>query len=346
MTNDVLEWLKQLVAIPRTSRNETDAADFLFALMQELGLEPQRHKNNIWCVRPGYDAARPTLLLNAHIDTVKPNPAWTRDPFTPTLEGDVLYGLGTNDDGASLVTLLQTFRTLPPQSYNIVFLASAEEEVGGKDGVSAVLPLLPLITVGLVGEPTGMQPAIAEKGLMVIDVTEEGRAGHAARDEGDNAIYHAVDDIMAVRNMHFDRVSPLLGAVKATVTVINAGSQHNVIPAECTMTIDVRSNELYTNQELLEIIQSQLRGRCVARSTRLQSSRIDPQHPLVQRAVALGLTPFGSPTLSDQSLMPFPTMKMGPGQSARSHTADEHILIPELGEAIKTYISLLDGLSL
>lgn len=343
---DAVEWLKTLVATPRTSRDETLAADYLESVLGTLGLNPQRHRNNLWCIRPDYDASRPTLLLNAHIDTVKPNPAWTRDPFTPTLEGDTLYGIGTNDDGASLVTLLQTFRTLPPQNYNMVFMASSEEEVGGKDGVSAALPLLPPITLGLVGEPTAMQPAIAEKGLMVIDVTESGRAGHAARDEGDNAIYHAVDDIQAVRSMVFDRVSPLLGAVKATVTIINAGTQHNVIPAECTMTIDVRSNELYSNEELLDIFRQRLKGQCHARSTRLQSSSIDPQNPLVSRAAAMGLKPFGSPTLSDQALMPFPTMKMGPGHSSRSHTADEHILISELREAIDTYHRLLNGLIL
>lgn len=346
ITSEAVAWLQHLVGIPRTSRNESKAADYLYSILEGLALQPRRHNNNLWCIRPGYDTQRPTLLLNAHIDTVKPNPAWTRDPFIPTLEGDRLYGLGTNDDGASLVSLLQVFRHLPPQRYNIVFLASAEEEVGGRDGVSSVLPLLPPVTVGLVGEPTGMQPAIAEKGLMVIDVTESGRAGHAARDEGDNAIYHAVDDIMAIRDMRFDRVSPLLGSAKATVTIIGAGSQHNVIPAECSMTIDVRSNELYSNEELLEIIQSRLQGQCRARSTRLQSSRIEQSHPLVQRALQLSLQPFGSPTLSDQSLMPFPTMKMGPGQSSRSHTADEYILVSEIEDAIALYMKLLDGLAL
>ena len=346
-TFDAVQWLQQLVATPRVSRDETSAADFLEDVMCSLDLDTQRSGNNLWSIRPDYDEARPTLLLNAHIDTVKPHPSWTRDPFAPTIEDGRLYGLGTNDDGASLVSLLQVFRLLPQgQAYNLIFLASAEEEVGGANGVSSVLPLLPRIDVGLVGEPTSMQPAVAEKGLLVIDVTEHGVAGHAARNEGDNALYHAVDDIQRIRQLDFGEPSPLLGPVKATVTICNCGTQHNVIPAECTFTIDVRSNELHSNEELLALISSQLQGDCHARSTRLQSSSIAMTHPLVQRAVAQGRTPFGSPTLSDQSLMRFPTMKMGPGDSRRSHTADEYIEIAEIEDAIAVYLNLLDGLRL
>lgn len=342
-----LELLKELVRIPRISRQETEACNLLCSFMTDTcGLEIQREGCNVWSIAPAYQANRPTLLLNAHIDTVKPVAGWVHDPHTPTEEGGKLYGLGSNDDGASLVSLLQVFRILSsrPQTYNLVFLASAEEEVSGKGGVESVLPLLPPIDVALVGEPTGMQPAIAEKGLMVLDVTAHGKAGHAARNEGDNAIYHAVDDIAWFRNHHWGRESALLGPVKMTVTIINAGSQHNVIPDQCTFTVDVRSNELYRNEELFDEIQKQVKSDVKARSFRLGSSHIDPQHPLVQRAVALGRTPFGSPTLSDQALMPFPTLKMGPGESTRSHTADEYILLDEIPQAIDLYLKLLDGL--
>ncbi|MBP5770354.1 MAG: M20 family metallo-hydrolase [Bacteroidaceae bacterium] len=355
LSAEATDLLKQLVATPRTSRHETDAADILARFMEEKGLFPHREANNIWCIAEGYDPNRPTLLLNAHIDTVKPVAAWTRDPFRPTLEGDRLYGLGTNDDGASLVCLLQTFRAMAmrPQSYNLVFLASAEEEVSGQDGLSRALPLLPHIDVALVGEPTGMQPAVAEKGLMVLDVTATGKAGHAAREEGVNAIYLALDDINWFRNYRFPLVSSLLGPVKMSVTVIQAGTQHNVVPDCCTFTVDVRSNECYSNEEIYQHICAAVKGQVKARSFRLNSSRIDVAHPLVQRAILLGptadgkpRTPFGSPTLSDQALMPWPSMKMGPGDSARSHTADEYICIREIRAAIADYSQMLDGLQL
>lgn len=342
------ELLKQLIATPRTSRNEEQAANLLQQHMQSCGLSPQRHGNNLWELAPGYDAERPTLLLNAHIDTVKPVSAWTRDPFTPQLEGDHLYGLGSNDDGASLVSLLAVYRQLrdTQQSYNLIFVASAEEEVSGQNGISSVLPLLPPITVGLVGEPTGMQPAIAEKGLMVLDCTAHGKAGHAARNEGDNAIYHALEDIQWIQNYQFPDHTDLLGPVKMTTTIINAGTQHNVIPDTCTFTVDVRSNECYSNEDIYNKVRASIQSDVKARSFRLNSSRIDVQSPLVQRAIALGKVPFGSPTLSDQALMSFPTMKMGPGDSRRSHTADEFILLSEIDDAITTYRSLLDGLLL
>lgn len=348
MQTSCQDLLMRLIATPRTSRNEGDAADMLQAHLADLGLQPRREANNLWCVAPGHDDARPTLLLNAHIDTVRPAASWQRDPFSPTLEGDRLYGLGSNDDGASLVCLLEAFRTMcaRERTYNMVWLASAEEEVSGRDGVERALPQLPRIDVALVGEPTGMQPAVAEKGLMVLDCVAHGRAGHAARDEGDNAIYHAVDDIQRLRHLTLPRQSALLGPVRLTTTIVSAGTQHNVVPDECRFTVDVRSNECYTNAELLDIVRATIGADVTPRSTRLSSSRIDLDHPLVRRAVALGRTPFGSPTLSDQALMPFPSMKMGPGQSARSHTADEFICLSELHAAVTDYVAMLDGLQL
>lgn len=347
MDKQIIELLKRLIAAPRISRNETEAADLLQEQMQEWGLDPQRQGNNLWEIAPGYDAQRPTLLLNAHIDTVKPVNAWTRNPYTPELTEDgVLYGLGSNDDGASLVCLLATYCKLrnTQQAYNLIFVASAEEEVSGQNGISSVLPILPPISVALVGEPTGMQPAIAEKGLMVLDCTAKGKAGHAARNEGDNAIDHAIEDIAWFKSFRFPEESPLLGPVKMTVTIINAGTQHNVIPDTCTFTVDVRSNECYSNEDIYNKVRENIKSEVKARSFRLNSSRIDRQHPLLQRALALGKTPFGSPTLSDQALMHFPSMKMGPGDSKRSHTADEYIKISELEDALKTYFEMLNGL--
>lgn len=349
LTTQAVELLKRLIRIPRISRNETEAADALLAFMtEECRLEVQRDGNNLWTVAPGYDAAKPTLLLNAHIDTVKPVSAWTRNPNEPTEENGRLYGLGSNDDGASLVSLLQVFRVLSkkPQPYNLIYLASAEEEVSGKNGIEHALPLLPQIDVALVGEPTGMQPAIAEKGLMVLDVTAHGKAGHAARNEGDNAIYHAMDDMQWFRTHRWEKESELLGPVKMTVTIVQAGTQHNVIPDTCTFTVDIRSNECYKNEELYTEICKHVQSEVKARSFRLNSSSIDLNHPLLRKIVGLGGVPFGSPTLSDQALMHFPSLKMGPGQSSRSHTADEYIEIQEIDDAIKTYLELLDGIAL
>ncbi|MBR4130855.1 MAG: M20 family metallo-hydrolase [Bacteroidaceae bacterium] len=340
LTEQAVELLCRLIEVPRISGEEEAAADLLQDYMEnELGLEVKRDFNNLWSVQPNFDAEKPTLLLNAHIDTVKPVAGWQRDPFKATREGDRIYGLGSNDDGASLVSLLHVFAALKDQDtkYNLVFLASAEEERSGKCGIEHVLPLLPKIDVALVGEPTGMQPAIAEKGLMVLDVTAHGKAGHAARDEGDNAIYKALEDIEWFRNYKWEKVSPLLGPVKMSVTIINAGTQHNVIPDTCTFTVDVRSNECYTNRELFDEIGKNVKSEVKARSFRLGSSGIDVNHPLVQRIIELGGKPFGSPTLSDQALMPFPSLKMGPGESKRSHSADEFV---EIGE-IRAYLSLL-----
>jgi len=347
--NEAIDLLSRLIAIPRISRQETEAADMLMAQMNEWGIVTHRTGNNLWEVAPDYDEARPTLLLNAHIDTVKPVSAWTRDPHYPELTPEgTLYGLGSNDDGASLVTLLLTYRYLRQikRSYNLAFVASAEEEVSGAAGIASVLPLLPRIDVALVGEPTGMHPAIAEKGLMVLDVTEHGKAGHAARNEGDNALYHAMDDIAWFRSFQFPEQTELLGPVKMTVTIIQAGTQHNVIPDQCTFTVDVRSNECYSNQDIYQKVCAEVKGEVKARSFRLNSSRIDMGHPLTQRALQLGRHPFGSPTLSDQALMPFPSMKMGPGDSSRSHTADEFIKVDELAEALQLYREMLSELVL
>ena len=336
MTTEAVELLKKLIATPSISRDETAAADVLEAYMKEKGLNPQRHGNNVWCPAHAlgedcHAAKKPVVLLNAHIDTV-----------TPTIEGDKLYGLGSNDCGGGLVALLMTFMELKGQP-NFIFLASCEEEVSGKNGIESVLPLLPKIDFAIVGEPTGMQPAIAEKGLMVIDAVAHGKAGHAARNEGDNAIYHAMKDIQWLSEWQFPKQTDLLGPVKNTVTIVNAGTQHNVIPDTCTFTIDVRSNECYTNEEIFAFFQEHLTSELKARSFRLSSSKIDVEHPFVQACIKVGLKPFGSPTLSDQALMRFPSLKLGPGDSSRSHTADEYIKISEIDDAISLYVKLLNN---
>ena len=345
-TNEAVGLLKRLIAIPSTSRDEQLAADEMGSFLQENNIPYQRQGNNIWACSPDFDEQRPTLLLNAHIDTVKPVSTWSRDPYTPIVEGDRLYGLGANDCGGGLVSLLQVFRILtaepsPLTSYNLIYLASAEEEVSGKNGISSVLPLLPRVDVAIVGEPTGMQPAVAEKGLMVLDMTAHGKSGHAARNEGVNALYEVLDDLVWLRDYRFERVSPFLGPTKMQATVINAGTQHNVVPDECRVVIDVRTNELYNNEEVFDIIRQHVKSDVEARSFRLHSSHIDTGHPLIRRCVELGMTPFGSPTLSDQALMPFPSFKLGPGDSARSHSADEFIGITEIEQAIKTYIKVI-----
>lgn len=346
MLSEALNLLKVLISTPSMSREEEAAANALQNYMERSGILTNRSGNNVWCVSPQFSLDKPTLLLNSHIDTVKPVSGWQKQPFTPTEVNGKLYGLGSNDAGGSLVCLFQTFcrLTRKEQPYNLIFLASCEEEVSGKNGIESVLPKLPPIALGIVGEPTEMQPAIAEKGLMVLDVTAHGKAGHAAREEGDNAIYHALTDIEWFRTYRFERVSPLLGPVKMSVTQINAGTQHNVIPDRCSFVVDIRSNELYTNEELFSLISQHVSSEVTARSFRLNSSHIDASHPVVRRAVELGRTPYGSPTLSDQALMPFPSVKIGPGKSSRSHTANEYILIHELEEALDLYYELLDGL--
>lgn len=348
LTQEAVELLQELIRIPSISREENQAADLLEGFIQSNGIETARDGNNIWCMAPSYDYQKPTLLLNSHIDTVKPVSTWKRDPFTPNLEKGRLHGLGSNDAGASLVSLLQVFRELSKenQPYNLIFLASAEEEVSGKNGIEKILPQLPPIHVALVGEPTGMQPAVAEKGLMVLDVTAYGKSGHAARNEGINAIYKALDDIQWFRDYQFPEQSELLGPVKMSVTVIQAGTQHNVVPDQCHFVVDVRSNEKYSNQKIYDIICQHIKSEAKARSFRLNSSSISLDHPIIRKACDLGKKPFGSPTLSDQALMKFPSLKMGPGNSSRSHTADEYIEIKEIREAIQTYFELLHGLKI
>ena len=343
--SDAVELLKKLIATPSVSRNEKDAADIMEQTIRSYGFEPQREANNIWIIDPHYDESRPTLLLNAHIDTVKPVASWTRDPFSPDVEDGVLYGLGSNDCGGGLCSLLQIFRMLTekPQQYNLIYLASAEEEVSGKDGITRALPLLPHIDLAIVGEPTGMNPAVAEKGLMVLDVIAHGKSGHAARNEGVNAIYEALDDMRWIRDYKFEKVSEFLGPTKMTLTVVNAGTQHNVIPDKCTMLVDIRTNEFYDNEEVFEFIRQHLKSEVKAHSFRLKSSRIDPEHPLIKKCVAMGMKPFGSPTLSDQALMHFPSFKLGPGESSRSHSANEFIRISEIRNAIAKYETLLDN---
>ncbi len=347
-TSEAITLLQALIGIPSLSREEDTAADFLQNYIEESGIMTGRSGNNIWCISPMFDVNKPTILLNSHIDTVKPVTGWRRQPFTPKIENGKLYGLGSNDAGASLVSLFQVYRHLSAtqQSYNLIYLASCEEEVSGKNGIESVLPKLPPITLGIVGEPTEMNPAIAEKGLMVLDLTARGKAGHAARNDGENAIYKLMPDIEWFRSFRFSKESPLLGTVKMSVTQINAGTQHNVIPDICTAVVDIRSNECYSNEELFEEITKHISCEAKARSFRLNSSSIPADHPFVKRAVELGKVPFGSPTLSDQALMKFPSVKIGPGRSSRSHTADEYILLNEIEEAIGLYIRLLDGLKL
>ena len=345
---EAVDLLKRLIATPSVSRQEDVAANIMETALEKYGFECRREKNNVWAVSPDYDVTQPTVLLNAHVDTVRPVSTWKRDPFVPDLSDGRLYGLGSNDCGGGLVSLLQVFRVMSSRvrQYNLVYLASAEEEVSGNDGLSRALPLLPKIDVAVVGEPTGLQPAIAEKGLMVLDITAHGRSGHAARNEGVNAIYEALDDMLWLRDFKFEKVSSLLGPTLMTLTVVNAGTQHNVVPDRCDMVVDVRTNELYTNEEVFDIVRSHMRSDVSARSFRLHPSHIDENHPLVRRCVEMGLKPFGSPTLSDQALMPFPSLKLGPGESARSHSADEYVRIDEIENAISTYIELLDGLTL
>lgn len=342
-----VDLLKSLIAIPSISRDEKVAADFLEQHMLKEGLKPQRHGNNIFVLSSGFDSSLPTLLLNSHIDTVRPNDGWTRDPFTPSEEDDRIYGLGSNDAGASLVSLLAAFIHMDaqPRSYNMVFLASCEEEVSGKNGIELALKYLPPITVAIVGEPTGMNPAIAEKGLMALDGEIDGVSGHAARNEGVNAIYKAMDVIDTLKNLRFPTESPPLGPVKISVTQIEAGTQHNVVPAKCKIVVDVRTTDAYSNEETLHMIRAAVpECRLVPRSTRLNPSSISPEHPIVTRLEMMGATPFGSPTLSDQALMPWQSVKLGPGDSARSHSADEFVYSAEIRNAIARYVIIMSNL--
>ena len=341
----MISLLQDMIAIPSFSREEGAVADYLQNRLAGSGLPVQRVGNNLWCSTEGDG---PVLLLNAHIDTVKPVAGYTRDPFTPSLEGDRLYGLGANDDGGSVVALTEAYRilSLRPQPYRLVLSLTAEEEVTGTGGIERLFPLVGPVAMGIIGEPTGMRMAVAERGLMVLDCTAHGVSGHAARDEGKNAIYSAMEDIRRLQTTDFGRPSDLLGRVRTTVTQIQAGTQHNVIPDVCTFVVDVRTNEHVTNAEVLAGITRCLKADVKARSTRLGSSGIALDHPVVQRGKGLGLTLFGSPTLSNAAVCPFPTLKIGPGDSARSHSADEYICLSEIEQAVDVYVKLLDGLKI
>ncbi|MCD8262730.1 MAG: M20 family metallo-hydrolase [Tannerellaceae bacterium] len=344
---EAIDLLKGMIGRPSFSREENEVADYLQQSWEAAGYPVNKKGNNLWIVAPGFNLQKPTILLNSHIDTVKPVAGWTKDPFIQQEDEDEkLYGLGSNDAGASVVSLYEAFRILSvkQQPYNLIFLASCEEEVFGKNGIESVLSDLPPIAFAIVGEPTGMQPAVAEKGLMVLDCVATGQAGHAARNEGVNAISLAIKDIEWFNKYVFPLQSDLLGPVKMSVTMIHAGTQHNVIPDKCEFTVDIRTNECYANEALFHLIKEQVNCNIQARSFRLNSSRTEIVHPFVQRAILIGKEPFGSPTLSDQALMPFPSVKIGPGESSRSHTADEFIYPSEIREAIYTYVKLLDQL--
>lgn len=342
--NEYIELLKSLVRIPRESGNEKAAADFLQGWMEERGLAVSRLHNNLW-VESEPESDRPTLLLNAHIDTVRPSSGYTRDPYDAYQDGDVIYGLGTNDDGASIVSLLAAYRILSsrPQPCRIVFSATAQEENCGAEGIETVIDRFGKVSLGIVGEPTGMRMALAEKGLMVLDCTARGRSGHAAREEGENALYKALDDIGWFRSYRFPKVSEFLGPVKMTVTVIQAGTVHNVVPDECRFVVDVRSNGEYSNAEILDVIRSIVSCEVEPRSMKHNSSSISLENPVVRRGFEMGLEAFGSPTTSNQTRCFFPTFKIGPGDSSRSHRADEYILESEILDAIEKYVKLLDN---
>lgn len=343
-SNDAIQLLQQLIAAPSFSKEEDKTADIIEAFLKDNGIDVKRHLNNVWAKNKLFDESKPAILLNSHHDTVKPNKGYTKDPFTPITEDGKLYGLGSNDAGGPLVSLLATFLFFydKPLTHNLIFSATAEEEISGKNGIEVLLPLLGKIDFAIVGEPTKMQLAIAEKGLMVLDFVTYGKSGHAAREEGVNAIYEALPDIEWFRTYKFPKVSALLGPVKMSVTIIHSGSQHNIIPDTCEFTVDVRVNECYTNDEVLEVIGKSVKCKVNARSTRLQPSFIAEEHPIVQAGKELGLKVYGSPTLSDRALMRFPSLKVGPGDSARSHIADEYIFVKEIEEGIETYINMLN----
>jgi acetylornithine deacetylase len=346
---EVIGLLQDLIRIPSFSGKEKDKADHLMTFLHSKGLEVKRIHNNLILRNKYFTPDKDTLLLNSHLDTVRVNEGWTRDPFDPAIEGDRLYGLGSNDAGGSLIGLLAAFLYFYDRQdlhYNLVYLASGEEENSGKNGVESVLSLLDPVFFAMVGEPTGMRLAIAEKGLLVLDCKAKGKSGHAAREEGLNAIYKAMQDIEWIRNYRFPMRSDLLGEVKMNVTMIHAGIQHNMIPDTCDFVVDIRSTDLYTNEQILEILRKNLKSEFRPRSTRLQATSIRKDHPVVRVARSLGMELFGSSTLSDQALMPFPTVKIGPGNSARSHIADEFIGMDEIVTGIDLYINLLKRLIL
>lgn len=343
---DAINLLKELIATPSFSKEEEQTAGILCRFLEERDIVHSRVGNNVFALNKLYDANKPSILLNSHHDTVKPNKGYTFDPFSPFEKEGKLFGLGSNDAGGCLVSLIATFLYYYDKQdtkYNVVFAASAEEEISGVNGIELVLPYLGKIDCGIVGEPTKLEMAVAERGLMVIDCTAEGHSGHAARNEGENALYKAVDDINWIRNYKFEKVSPLLGESRLTATIISTENvQHNVVPSQCKFVLDVRVNELYSFDEILDALQNNLKSKFKPRTTRMKSTSIPLDHPLVQAGIKLGKGYYGSPTTSDKALMPFPALKMGPGDSARSHTADEYIFIDEIKDGIGTYIKLLE----
>lgn len=347
--NEYIELLRALIRVPSESGNEKAAADILENFLRSRGLCPKRSANNVWVEsEEAGSAGKPTILLNAHLDTVRPGASWTRDPYGAVMEDGVIYGLGSNDDGASLVALLAAYEQLAgrPQPCRFIFSATAAEENCGPDGIDSVLPLFGRIDTGIIGEPTGMRMALAERGLIVLDCTARGVAGHAAREEGVNAIYEALKDIEWFRSFRFEKVSPLLGEVKMSVTVIRAGTLHNVVPDTCSFTVDVRPNGEYSNQEILDIIRAHVGCDVTPRSMKHNSSSISRSNPVVARGLSMGLEAFGSPTTSNQTRCTFPTFKIGPGESSRSHRADEFVLVSEIERAVSVYVDLLDGIVL
>lgn len=346
-TKEAVELLQALIATPSTSRDEARTGDLLFAFLADHGAAPERLHNNVWARAEGFDPRRPTLLLNSHHDTVRPAASYTRDPYAPSLEEGRLYGLGSNDAGASVVSLAETFLTFRTRRlpFNLVVALSAEEECMGEHGMRALLPALGPIDMALVGEPTGMQAATGERGLVVLDCTAHGRSGHAARGEGVNALYIALDDIARLRTFRFERESQLLGPIGIAVTQIEAGTQHNVVPDTCRFVVDIRTTDAYSNEEVVEQLRTALHSDVVPRSTRIRAAAVGDDHPLVRAARAVGRQTFVSPTTSDRTLMPFPSLKMGPGESARSHSADEFVLVAEIDEAITVYEQYIEQLA-
>lgn len=347
IASESIELLKAMIEIPSLSREEKDVADYLEEKFSVWGLNPSRSGNNLWMRSKEWSEIKPVILLNSHMDTVHPARGWTYEPFKATVEDERITGLGSNDAGASVVSLLGTFRYFYAADnipFNLIFCVSAEEEVSGENGVASILNQLGKIDLAIVGEPTQMQIAIAEKGLLVLDCEAKGRAGHAARNEGDNAIYKAINDIQILQSFRFPLESAVLGPVKMTVTQIEAGQQHNVVPDSCRFVVDVRTNEFYSNEEAFKIISGLIQSEVKPRSFRLNSSGINADHPLVRRGIEMGLQIYGSPTTSDQAVIPYPSIKMGPGDSARSHTANEYILVNEIHDGIETYIKLLEEL--
>lgn len=348
LVEDSISLLRDMIRIPSLSREEVAVATLIEQRLTTWGYKPYRGGNNIWIFSSKWNEDLPTILLNSHIDTVRPAKAWSYDPFGATEVDGKLIGLGSNDAGASVVTLLCAFRHLEqkPQPYNLIFCASAEEEFSGVNGVASVLENFGKLNLAVVGEPTGMQMAVAEKGLIVLDCEAKGKLGHAARNEGENAIYKAMADIQALTELSLPKKSETLGPVKITVTQIEAGTQHNVVPDSCRFVVDVRTNECYSNEEVFRIIDEKIEAEVKPRSFRLNSSMIPIEHPLVQRGILLGLSHYGSPTTSDQAVIPCTSIKIGPGESARSHTADEFIFLDEIRKGVEIYVRLLDQLQL